>query len=78
MSATANSDWQIRVQFSQVEGFKHLCFADACKGPISKTLALPGNPPIAPVRLVTKWKNGKFLAEQALDKLISQYEAGLS
>ena len=77
MSATANSDWQLRVQFSQVEGFKGQCFADACKGPISKTLALPGNPPVAPLRLVTKWKNGRLLAEQALDKLISKHEAGI-
>lgn len=77
MSATANSDWQIRVLFSQVEGHKGTCFAEASKGFTGGTLALPGNPPIAAVRLVTRWKSGKIPAEQALDKLISEYEAGI-
>ncbi len=78
MSATANSDWQIRVLFSHVEGFKHTCFAEASKGFTGATMALPGNPPIAAVRLVTRWKPGKLAAEQAVDKLISQYEAGIA
>jgi hypothetical protein len=77
MTPTANSDWTIRVQFSQVPGFKEHCFATASKGPCTKTLALPGNPPIAPVRLVTPWKRGREAAELEIESIIAKHEAGI-
>lgn len=77
MSTTANSDWTIRVQFSEVKGFTGQCFATACKGPITKSLDLHGNPPIAPVRLVTGWVKGQELAERDIEALIAKHEAGI-
>jgi hypothetical protein len=77
MSTTANSDWQIRTVFSGIEGFKNTCFSEASKGFTGAVMQIPGNPPIAAVRLFTRWKPGKIAAEQAVWDLVAKHEAGI-
>ena len=77
MSATANSDWAIRIQHSQVPGFTHQCFATASQGISGKVLQVPGEPPVADVRLVTGWKDTRDMAEQEIETLIAKHEAGI-
>lgn len=75
MSATANSDWIISVQFSQVDGFAGQCFATAHKEPCSK--ALHGTHYVAPLRLVTGWVRGLAAVSRAIEEQIARYEAGV-
>ena len=78
MIPTANSDWSIRIQHSQVLGFTHQCFATASQGISGKVLQVPGEPPVADVRLVTGWKDTRDMAEQEIEALIAKHEAGIS
>ena len=77
MSTTANSDWIIRIQHSKTPGFTHQCFATASQGFSGKTLQVPGEPPVADVRLVTGWKDTRAAAEQEIEELIARHEAGV-
>ena len=76
MIPTANSDWDIRIQHSQVPGFTHQCFATASQGISGKVLQVPA--PVADVRLVTGWKDTRDMAEQEIEALIAKHEAGIS